>query len=66
MAAEIYHWQCDFCGAIAHSDVRTIRRRCIGTLKGKKCNAFMRSITDDQLATNRSAAFNLYAEMGNS
>ena len=58
MAAEIYHWQCDFCGAIVNTDVYSVRKKCSGVRrKGKKCGAFMKRIDDEQLATYRSAVF---------
>jgi len=57
MPSKLYHWQCEFCGAIAHTEIFSIRKQCAGTFRGKKCNAFMKQIDDEQLATRRSAAF---------
>lgn len=63
MAAEIYHWQCDFCGAIVNTEVYSILKECPGYVNGKKCNAFMRRITDEELATHRYAVFKAMREI---
>ena len=55
MSSKIYHWQCEFCGAIANTDIYSVRKRCHGSFRGEKCNAFMKQIDDEQLATHRSA-----------
>lgn len=53
MHGKMYHWQCDFCGGIAHTETFLVRKRCNGSIRGEKCNAFMKKINEEQLATHR-------------
>ena len=55
MPVKMYHWQCDFCGGILNTEVYSVRMRCNGKIRGEKCNAFMKRIDVEQLATHRSA-----------